>query len=329
VRSLTPPRRSATSQGGSRAGRSVRVGNTGPCVSVAENIPTHRQRPTDGGIENPPEPDAAAYYALIVAWGDAHGLPSDAAYAERLEAACPPTGRRGRRRARMSVERLRLAETARAWRSEGWPEQAIAVALYWRGEPPSPQLLEKYNERLKQLEHAIRRLEKVEGRPSPPRPPRDTTAARAASVASVARARAAAEVAKKVKLRDEARLVPNDEPALLGAWARELRCSVMERRALDTAGIPRVRGPRDAVEQEEMLALAEREESRATRLRRHSQIKGLSTRAPGEMHERDIEALLADGEYDIEPVVKLTVSDTDDPVAAWEATRARREARRP
>ena len=115
----------------------------------------------------------------------------------------------------------------------------------------------------------------------------------------------------------------DDDPVSLRAWALHLRRSVEARRALDQAGIPRVRGPRDEAEQEEMLLLAEREEWRATRLQRASRAEGRSTRDVARMSQQQYEAILA--EYAVEPLVTPTSSRIDHVIAAIEVQQVRRD----
>ncbi len=296
-------------------------------MCVAAGITTNKESPLDGGRDirpaGTPEEARAYLYGLIVAWGDAHGLPSDAEYAARLDAACPPSGERGRP-AGMSVERLRLAETARAWRAAGHPESTVAIVLLWRSEePPSGHLLKRYRGRLKSLERDLRELEAAEGRTSPPRPERDEGARRAASAACAARDKAGQEANRCLKEAHREERSGDDDPAYLLARAEHLRRTVKARNALDLAGIPRVRGPRDAAERREMRALARREERRAARLQRESKTEGLSSSDLTAMPRRQYEERLA--EYDLEPLIEPTGSLGDDALTAWEAQRAREQ----
>jgi hypothetical protein len=158
-------------------------------VSIVDDMSLQEKSRPDGGTFIRSPGAVVPHYELILRWGDEHGLPSDAAYVERRAAAYPPSGRRGRR-AGMSPQRLRLAETARAMRAQGWPEGQIAFALLGDGSPPTPALVERLEQRLKKLERELRHLEKVEGRAGPLRPPRNTRARKAAARASADRERA-------------------------------------------------------------------------------------------------------------------------------------------
>ena len=131
----------------------------------------------------PSQAEAHAYvYAHITAWGNAHGLPSDAEYRARLDAT-PRECRRGRPSG-MSVERLRLAETARRWRELGETEASIAAALVWEGaDPPHGVILERLEKRLDRLEDDLSKLEAREEAATSPRPARDTVARAAATYA--------------------------------------------------------------------------------------------------------------------------------------------------
>ncbi len=158
------------------------VCEVGNAMSMAAGISTYRGSPRDGGRDIRPtaEEVRAHLYGLVVAWGNAHGLPSDVAYAARLEKAHPPSGSRGRP-VGMPVERLRLAETARAWRAQGWDERTIAYAAAWGPEDTASKTADELrSKRLKRLESDLRKLERIEGVQPTARPERDTVARRAA-----------------------------------------------------------------------------------------------------------------------------------------------------
>ncbi len=294
---------------------------------MAAGISTNKESPFDGGRyiqpAGTPEEAHARLYGLIVAWGDAHGLPSDADYAVRLDVAYPPSGECGRP-AGMSVERLRLAETARAWRVQGWDERTIALAAAWGPKDALTKTTDELrSKRLKRLEGDLRKLEAIEGAQRAPRPRRDTAKRRAAAVAVAARDSAAEEMSRCLQRAEREGRILDEDPASLRAWAQHLRRTVEARRALDLAGIPRVCGPRDAAERREMRALAHREERRAARLQRESETEGLSSSDLAAMPRRQYEARLA--EYDLEPLIEPTNSLGYDALTAWEAQRARQQ----
>lgn len=295
-------------------------------MSMAAGISTYRGTPCDGGRDiRPTAEEVRAYrYGLVVAWGNAHGLPSDVDYAARLDAAYPPSGERGRP-AGMSVERLRFADTARAWRTQGWDERTIALAAAWGIKDSLSKIADELrSKRLKRLESDLRKLEVIEGAQSPPRPERDEIKRRAASIAVAARDRAREEMSRCLQRAHRAGRMLDDDPAYLRVRAEHLRRTVKARNALDLAGIPRTRGPRDAAERREMRALAYREERRATKLQRESETEGLSSSDLAAMRRQQYEERLAG--YDLEPLFEPpTDSRRIDASLASNRQKARRE----
>jgi hypothetical protein len=261
----------------------------------------------DGGRCIPQTPDGVIYmtlladegfpalmYAKITEWGERHGLPSDAEYQARLKLAYPPTGKRGHPRG-ISVQRLRLGETARRWRELGYPERTIATGLLWEREaPPANRVLENLEQRLDRLERDLRKLEAVEGKRMAPRPQRDTQARRRAAKVG-AQSFAAGCTAEQYRRRAiKVKRDPHDDPAWLRANAKRLRLQVRAQQAQDLAlrdskhGTTDVYRRRQLGEREELIAVADRLEHRAAELdRKHAHsvtsrtVRPTATRQPG------------------------------------------------
>ncbi len=237
-------------------------------------------------LSRPPHVVAPAdHYGLIRAWGNWHDLPSDEEYRARLDRAYPATGRRGHTQG-MSVERLRLAETARALRKLGATERAIALDLCWDGQDtPKPDAPEQ---RRRRLERHLRELESWENQPRPKRPqphtrPRQQAAeAAASSVAAEDRAeRALLPISRYVREDGSGRLLTAQVPrgaAYLRAEAAYLRRHVEAR---DAAGSGNPHVPRRArrLQRADMLAVADELEQEAAELERAVEAREAKARA--------------------------------------------------
>lgn len=294
-------------------------------MSIDSDISTHRGTVIQGGTDIP----RSAVYDLIVRWGRALGLPDDEAYRRRLDAAYPRSGRG--RPGGMSVKRLRLAETARCLHAASWTEGTIAIVLLWNGEEPSLQTLKNVTARRKRNERDLQALEAAEGRNTRPLRRHENTGPRRAAAEAVRRREQDAEAVRDEVdrcLREAAGRgrsadpVVRDDPACAAAYAKHLRSTVEARRSLDRAGIPRVRGPRDDVEQEELLKLADRED-------RYARMAALDRRAaqrtPSEvatMRRSELEELV-DG-LGLEPLIEPDAWQPTADVATADAQEARR-----
>jgi hypothetical protein len=257
--------------------------------------------------------EARAYiYAKISKWGDTHGLPSDAEYSARLDAAYARSSRRGRP-AGMTVERLRLAETARKWRTLGFTEREVAGGLSL--DPPMTAPSRPLSRSaLERLERDLRKLEAREGAGSPPRPERDTAARQAAAYAQRRAARAGdAFMARREKVV-QAGGWPNEDPACLRVHAAYLRLQVESRQAHDVAlrdsrhGTTARYRRRELAERDDMLTVALRFERWAntfersdretqTAARRREVEEGMTTSDIKRLESTTYERLLEDLGY--------------------------------
>ncbi len=251
--------------------------------------------------------EARAYiYEKISKWGDDHGLLSDAEFRGRLDAVYARTSRRGRP-AGMSVERLRLAETARIWRTLGYTEREIGGGLSLN-QPMTAPLRPLSRSALERLERDLRKLEAREGARSPSRPERNTAARQAAAYAYRRVAKAGNAFMARHEKVVQAGGWPDEDPACLRAHAEYLRLQVESRQAHDVALQDSRRGTtaayecRELAERKNLLAAAQRFERWADMYElgdRHAQtaatlreIEGMTTNDLGLLDSATYERLL-------------------------------------